>query len=271
MTCHDIKRLFPDYLIGDIDNQSRTAVQSHLADCEDCRAELESLSEMWTRLGVLPEERPSEALRGRFYGMLDGYKREMEKQSERKRRGLSFSAWLESWWPRRPAFQFGLTLFVLTAGIIAGMIMRGGMPVGGSDQPLLREVRDLRVTMASSLLGHPSAAERIRGINVSADLREPDGDLLRRLLETLDGDPSVNVRLAAVDALYLFRDSPVVKTGLAESLGRQRSPLVQVALIDLMVNIRERRAVDALRSLLKNRDLHQEVKKKAEEGLADLM
>lgn len=271
MTCHEIKQLFPDYLIGDIDDRKRESVQVHLADCGDCRTELESLSEIWTKLGVIPEERPSDVLRGRFYGMLDAYKRELEKQPREPHWQRAFAAWLERWWPRQPAYQLGITMLVLAAGITTGIFIRGGAAAGRQSQALSREVRNLRLTMASSLLDHQSASERIKGINVSTGMSEPDSGLLAQLLETLDNDTSINVRLAAVDALFLFRDHPVVRAGLARSLSRQQSPLVQMAMIDLMVSIRENRAVEALRSLLENQDLNQEVKKRAEQGLADLL
>ena len=80
----------------------------------------------------------------------------------------------------------------------------------------------------------------------------------------------MNVRLAAVEALYLFHDHPKVKKGLIDSLSRQSSPMVQAALIDLMVSIRERRAVDALKSLLEQEDLNPEIKDRAEKGIQRL-
>jgi hypothetical protein len=271
MTCQKIKLLFPDYLIGDISAEDRLSVQSHLADCQGCRRELENLSEMWTKLGVLPEQLPSDSLRGRFYGMLDGYKRELEKKPTEPRWQKAFAAWMEKWWPRRPAFQFGFTLFALVAGITVGFLIRNGLPPANDLGSLRSEVRGLRLTMASSLLDNKAASERLKGIHISADLSDPGDELLGRLLQTLNGDDNINVRLAAVDALYLFRDHPMVVDGLAQSLTRQESPLVQVALIDLMVSVRERRAVDALRALLRNESLNPEVKQRAEQGLAELL
>jgi hypothetical protein len=76
--------------------------------------------------------------------------------------------------------------------------------------------------------------------------------------------------LAAVDALYLFYDSPGVKDGLLRSLKNQPSPLVQVALIDLIVNMRERQAVDSLRLLIEDEKINPDVKEYAERGLQQL-
>jgi HEAT repeat protein len=86
----------------------------------------------------------------------------------------------------------------------------------------------------------------------------------------LNRDPNVNVRLAAVDALYLFYDHPEVKEGLIHSLAGQTSALVQMSLVNLLVEIRERRAVEALERLIQDQNLNPKVKKRAEMGLTQL-
>ena len=125
----------------------------------------------------------------------------------------------------------------------------------------------MRQTLAVSLLDQSSASERLRGVNLSVNTEKPDSGLIEALLNTLNNDPNVNVRLAAVDALYLFYDNPLVKEGLAQTLSTQDSPLVQVALIDFVVSVRERRAIDSLKNLIETKTLHPEVKQHAELGL----
>jgi HEAT repeat protein len=90
------------------------------------------------------------------------------------------------------------------------------------------------------------------------------------LLRTLDEDPSLNVRLAAVDALYLFSGQPGVREGIVASLSKQTSPILQMALIDLLVEIRETRAVAALKSLVGNDKSNPDVRKRAELGIKEL-
>ncbi|NOR15935.1 MAG: HEAT repeat domain-containing protein, partial [Candidatus Aminicenantes bacterium] len=62
-----------------------------------------------------------------------------------------------------------------------------------------------------------------------------------------------------------------VRQGLSGSLTKQTSPLVQVALIDLIVSIKEQRAIDALRALIQNEKLDPLVKQRAEQGLERLL
>jgi HEAT repeat protein len=108
-------------------------------------------------------------------------------------------------------------------------------------------------------------------VSYSAGLKNPNVKTLAALVNTLDTDPNPNVRLAAVEALYLFRNQPGVKESLVESLAVQDSPLVQVALIDLLVEIREQRAAEALKALVKNDKLNPDVKKLAEQGIKQLI
>ena len=129
----------------------------------------------------------------------------------------------------------------------------------------------MQSTLALSLLDHGSASERLRGVSLSSRMEEPDQRLLDSLLQTLDTDPNPNVRLAVVDSLYLFHSHPTVRERLSGSLAKQTSPLVQVALIDLLVSLRERRAADALKALIENDRLDPAVKERASRGLERLL
>jgi HEAT repeat protein len=129
----------------------------------------------------------------------------------------------------------------------------------------------MRQTVALSLLDRPSASERLLGVSYSSEVAHPTGKTLTALFETLDSDENTNVRLAAVEALYLFRDEPGVKDNLVHSLGVQNAPQVQVALIDLLVEIKERRAIDALKALVAGKLINADVKKRAEQGLKQII
>jgi hypothetical protein len=262
MTCEKAKEQFADYLVGDIEPAAEAEIRGHIASCASCREELEGLSAVWVKLGVLPQEQPSGRLRADFYAMLEDYKR---KPANR------FTAfWKEFWSFRKPAYGFSFGLALLVVGVGAGVFLTNGSG-SGKVTALHQELQDMRRTVALSMLDRPSAAERLEGISWSAGLDKPGEKTIVALVNKLDGDPNVNVRLAAVDALYLFRGDPAVKESLIRSLARQESPLVQVALIDLLVEIRERRAADALKQLIGNAKLAPQVKEHAELGLKQII
>jgi HEAT repeat protein len=163
-----------------------------------------------------------------------------------------------------------MAVVFLAVGVAAGIFLSSQGQNGTQLAKLQNEVQDMQQALAISLLDRPSASERLQGVSISSHMNNPNSKTLEALLYTLDNDKNVNVRLAAVDALYLFYDYPGVKEGLLGSLEKQPSPLVQVALIDLIVNMRERQAVDALRLLLEDEMLNPDVKKYAERGLQQL-
>jgi hypothetical protein len=261
-----------DYLAGELDEKMLSEAQRHLAGCTGCREELESLSAIWTKLGVLPKEQPSPALRSRFYDMLEAYKEGLGKTGIPARIYQSVSIWLSRLMPRRPAHQFALALVLIVAGLGSGYLLniRSRSAARSEVASLKQEVDEMRRTVAVSLLKQASPSERLMGVSWSARLERPGDEIIAALLETLDHDRNVNVRLAAVDALYLFYDRPEVKEGLVHSLARQTSPLVQLSLIDLLVGIRERQAAEALERLIQDEKLNPKVKKRAELGLTQL-
>jgi anti-sigma factor RsiW len=262
MNCEKAKEQFADYLVGDIEPSAETEIRAHIASCASCREELEGLSAVWTKLGVLPQEQPSGQLRANFYAVLEDYKQ------KRVNRFVTFCK--EFWSFRKPAYSFSFGLALLIVGIGAGSFLTGRSG-SGKAAALRHELQDMRQTVALSMLDRSSATERLEGIRWSAGIDKPGEKTIVTLVNKLDADSNVNVRLAAVDALYLFRDDPAVKESLIRSLAKQESPLVQVALIDLLVEIRERRAVDALKQLIGNAKLSPQVKEHAELGLKQII
>lgn len=104
----------------------------------------------------------------------------------------------------------------------------------------------------------------------SQRVRQPDEKVLNAPVHALNYDPSVDVRLAAVDALFQFSDQHMVRQALVESLSRQTSPLVQIALIDLMVEMREKQSEEVLRRMAADRNVNQTVRERAKWGLQRL-
>jgi hypothetical protein len=101
---------------------------------------------------------------------------------------------------------------------------------------------------------------------------------------TLNYDENLNVRLEAVSALEnmltVRREAgsalessaygQQVRGHLVAAMSRQTSPLVQVALIDLYVHLRESNAEPTLQALAGNATVHAVVRERASEGLNEL-
>ena len=274
MTCQQITELFPDYLLGNLNEAAATEMQSHLDSCAACQKEAESLRAIWTKLGSLPSEQPSEALRPRFYAMLEAYQQGLQHSHSAPRLRDVVNGWLERWWPKQPAFQFAFAVMLLIVGLFIGNRLNApaAPPRDSGELVTLRnELPRLRELMTLTLLKQESPSERLQGVSWVQNMDKPDKELLSALLHRLDYDPNINVRLAAVDALYLFVNQPLVRQGLIQSLSRQTSPLVQIALIDLIVQMREKQATAALKQLMMDEKINTEVKQRAEWGIQQLL
>jgi HEAT repeat protein len=81
-------------------------------------------------------------------------------------------------------------------------------------------------------LRHESIAARIEAVERIAVLGRGDASLERALWERLRDDPSVNVRLAAIDVLYSTPDLAPPVDHLIEILAREPAPLLRLALLD---------------------------------------
>lgn len=271
MKCEKIRELFPEYFMGHLDSSAKGKIDTHLSQCDSCKGEFEHIKAIWATLGTIPEEEPSSILRSRFYAMLEVYQQGLHQAEKTVSWRRMLADWMVTGWFRRPAFQFAIALICLLAGLLIGRSMKSSLHQAGEMVQLREELKQMRQMVMLSLLKQPSSSERLRGISLSTHINQPDETLTSALLNTLNSDPNINVRLAAVDALYLFSDSAKIRAELIQSLSKQVSPLVQIALIDLLVGINEKKSLKALRNLIKNQKINQTVKQRAEWGIEQLI
>ena len=269
MNCDDVRDQLPDYWTGALDEAGKGAMQAHFASCPACRAEAETLGALWKKLGAIPEERPGRAMRARFEATLEAYVQGLRQAERGPSTREKLDKWLVGWWPREPVFQFGFAIAFLAIGLLAGYSLTRDS-AGGEVARLREEVTHTRQLVALSLLQEQSASERLRGVDWSNRIPQPDAQVLGALLRTVDYDQNVNVRLAALDALHSSASNDMVRKGLLQSLARQKSPLVQIALIDLLVDIRDRDAANSLKSLTGQADLNPDVRERADWALGQL-
>jgi len=263
MNCEECRIRIPELCAATLDDKARTIVEMHLVSCIQCRNENEQLSKIWRGLGKIPAYEPGPGLRARFYEKLEAYQQGYV-ESGLVPRGTFFE-----WWRARPALQFGLSLATLAIGFLAGFSLQHRREDSQLGQ-LHNEVTNMRQMVALSLMQQQSASDRLKGVNWAYRVEQPDTQVLAALLYTVNHDPNVNVRLAAVDALHAFTNSTVVTRGLTQAIARQDSPMVQIALIDQLTDMRDRGAMPALEALLSDKSVNPEVRQRAEWALGRL-
>jgi len=267
MKCEQIAELLPDYLQGNLGDDERQMVATHLESCPQCADE----ASLWKKLALLPEEQPSPRLRSKFNEMLDTYQEgRWEKRSlavEQKSMPPGFFG--RNQWSIPVAMACGILLLVI--GFFAGKSINN---TDSGAQELARlhvEMTNMRQLVVLSLLQQQSASERLQAISWSLKDDSPDPQVLSALLHTLRYDSNVNVRLAALDALSHYHRQPGVKKGLEDALQPQQSPMVQVALIDLMVELHDSSVVEQLKRLEQDQSLNPTVRQRAEWGIKKLI
>ena len=72
------------------------------------------------------------------------------------------------------------------------------------------------------------------------------------------------MRLAAIEALQKYTAEAWVRGELVKSIALQSSPLVQVALAECMVSIKEKSSIQELEKVVRNKDTPEPVKKRLE-------
>lgn len=264
MTCEEAKLDLPEYLSHSLSEARELEFAAHIASCEACRAETERLGTLWKGLALLPGTMPSPRaeLRERFYESLTAYKHGMASAKP-------------SWKEKFAAFWPAVALAALAMGVGIGYLARPSGVASNNSGPevaqLRGEVNSMRQMVALSLMQQQSAGERLRGVSWAYRAEPSDTEVLSALLSTVNNDASVNVRIAAVDALHAFGSSPVTRTAIVQSIPKQTSPLVQIALIDLLVDMKVAEAAPDLKKLSTDPSIDQSVRERASWALGRLL
>ena len=209
-------------------------------------------------------------MRPRFYQSLEAYRQGLESAAPAPARRRFFD-W-SGGWAHSPAFRLAWSaalLVVGSRGVGAGQWL-GGATAASDLAGLQDEVHHMRQLVTLSLLQQQSASERLRGVDYSYRVDQSDTQVLAALLHAVNHDPNVNVRLAAVDALRKFAGNPAVSGSLDQSLVKQDSPMVQLALIDFMVDARDKSRCRRSPALERSPAADKNVKEKALWGLSQL-
>lgn len=219
--------------------------------------ELNLLDEQLTKM-----EAPSPSLR------LDDQFHAFLSEEKRKHRKGSFSFAMPDWNVLLPRLAFAS--IVLLAGFVGGYLF--SKPSQNSEvHELTQQVSDLREMMVFSLLEKESASDRLKAVSLTSEMNQVSQKVTTALFKTMNGDENVNVRLAALEALKPYAKESAVREELIKSIGKQDSPLVQVAMAEFMATIQEKKSVKALQKLLENENTPKEVRSKINESIKVLI
>jgi HEAT repeat protein len=267
--CDRYRQQIPECLAGWLDKGARELLVEHLEGCSGCRAELAAMGRVWRGMEALAGEEPSAEMGVRFRETLNAFTAGLA-QAQREEPKRSPKTWLTWGWLPRPVWQLAGAAALLAIGVLAGRFVSAPKPPESSVAQLQGQVENLRQLVSLAMLNQSSPGSRLEGVVYAQQLTRPDSEVEQALLQAARRDPNVNVRLAAVDGLGRYGSDPTVRSTLADGLLREDSPLVQVALIELMVNAHARDCAVEIKQLADSTDAEPIVRQRAEWGLKQL-
>ena len=271
--CNDVKSLLIDYIDGQLAPAIRDKVEEHLKGCMDCREEIVQFKKLFEEMASTKLEQPSPALKENFNLMLQSELNisatmEMLKTKEEPKivKMRTGSRWL----------QIAASVVLVAGGMFAGMQLKNTPATtiaynGTEITELKEEVKEMKEAMLLNLLNEESASDRIRAVGYADEINNPDPKIIHALINTLNEDKNLNVRLAAINSLAKFSGNPIVVDSLIASLGKQTEPLLQIVLIKILTDQKQTKAIEPIKAILSNKQTLQTVKEIAEQGLKKLM
>lgn len=248
---------FIDYIDGKGSEAERAEVERQLSESEEAYKLYEQLREVMQAMDKAAVLEPSGKLKAEFERALA---QEIIAQSK----------------PTRNIF-FSPVMYRIAAGFVLVMVGLGiGFWINKNQErdrelaDLKKQVEDNRRIMLAMLDNQQSASQRMVGVSVAYELEKADDEIVKVLVKTMNEDTNTNVRLAAMEALGKFGHETQVRTALIQSLTKQKDPVVQIALIQLLVNMKEAGVVKQLEEITKDPSTMKAVKDEAYKGILKL-
>jgi hypothetical protein len=230
-------------------------IEQGLIDMED----LGALNVFHESVIKMETAEPSANLDHSFYQRLS-----LEKKSRKAFSWSSFFSWPEF------APKLAMASVTLILGVGIGYYLRPSASVTNNDPQIAElgdQVREMKEMMMLTLLEKESASERLRAVSLTQDMDQASQKVTSALLETLNKDSNVNVRLAALDALKPYANNSGVREALVRAITKQDSPLVQVALAELMAALQVKSSVNELKKIIDDENTPKDVKNKIKESI----
>lgn len=245
-----------DYIDNKLNSVDRQKIEQVLMKDAHAYKLYEELKEVMHMMDKASGLEPATRMKARFDEAL---KEEMSLQQ--KGRSVFFT----------PIFyRAAAAVALLILGVSIGYYINRNNKQEAALMAMQQEMKETKMLMMRMLNDDLSASQRIQGVNVANTIRKADDDIVRALVKTMNEDPNSNVRLAALDALGKLSNDPSVRRALAQSLAMQKDPVVQIALIQLLVQLKEKGVVNDLQKIVDDAETIQPVKDEAYSGILKL-
>jgi hypothetical protein len=251
-----LESMLIEYIDGKLSDTEKQQVEQELARNDEAYKLYEQLREVTQAMEHATELEPSSALKKSFDQLLA-----IEIKQQAKSRVIFF----------QPSFyRVAAVITLLVMGGSIGYWINKNQQQQHELAELKRQVEENKTMMLTMINNDQSASQRITGVAVAYQLETADDEIVNVLVKTMNEDPNTNVRMAALEALSKFHAEPTVREALVRSLSIQKDPVVQIALIQLMVTIKEKGIMKDLERMTKDKTIMKAVKDEAYSGILKL-
>ncbi|MFK8009200.1 MAG: hypothetical protein AB8H03_22760 [Saprospiraceae bacterium] len=262
MEFQELENKLIDYLDDALTPEQRVEVEKQLENSAELRQTLDELKMVIGGMEDAKELQPSANLKNNFDHFLQ---KEIDQQKDGDANIVALKK--PNSGQSKLLFQIAAAAAILIMGIFIGKNLSGG------EQITEIAIADLEVRLRTEmleLLEDKSTSGRIKAVNISYELK-PDDEIVEALIQSMNIDKSTNVRIAAMEALSHFGDNAEVRTALCKSLAVQTNPMIQLSLIKILINMKEKQAVKYFEKIIEKDSTTPEVKDEAQMGIFKMM
>jgi anti-sigma factor RsiW len=256
MDKHKLESQLIDYIDGKLNDTERKLIEQELMQNAEVFSLYEQLKEVMQLMSSSSSLEPSLKMRSSFNDLL-----QQEMKDTQKTKVIFF----------RPVFyRVAAAIALLIVGVSLGFWISKYERQQDEIAVYKKQLEESKQMMMAMLENQQSASQRVLGATVAFKMENPDQEIMTALVTAMNQDPNTNVRLAALDALGKFCQEPLVRKALIESLSTQKDPVVQIALIRLLVEMKEKSTIGELQRITTDEKMIKEVKDEAHAGLLRL-
>ena len=277
MNCSDIRREIPLYCYGEVSSAVEEGIESHIATCRDCAAELARHRAFLAVMDARDTQVDSASLAA--------CRAQLRLALGEPQPSHSWADTLRNFWRLDIPFRVPVGAMALVAlGFFGARITPekfGGIRAGLAE-PMFSTVRSVEPDASGKVR---ISVDEVQRRSVSGSLEDPriqqlllsaareeanpgvrvesigllknqaDSEEVRKaLLDALTRDPNPGVRLKALEGLRSYAGNPAVRKTLADVLVKDENPGVRVQAIDLLTTLHDDSIVGALQSSLQLED-----------------
>lgn len=246
--CEEVKLNLPAYIDGRLDKKLAAEISSHLESCAECNEFHAGFESFLGFANGMPAIEPPADMKNEFLKM-------METEMPAKQKRILMPVWLQ-------------VAAVLAVAIItySGGYYFGTEKSRGQQQQLQAELSQTKQQVLLTSLQEMTGPQKIDAVYTISQLSQTGDDVIDALVNTMNSDKNVNVRLAAINALSgMAAKNPRIKTELIRSLSLQENPLLQISLIQVLAEMGAKEARPGIEQIMNSDKADENVKEFAKD------